>query len=129
MSTRSKKPIYRFHHPLPTYIFCNYSDKLTKRFSCNYFWWLRKLRKGNVFTSVSRILSGGRCTPPRQTPPGQTPPLGRHPPGQTHPLGRYPPSDAHCSGVRILLECNLVFKYVAFNRIFFLCLFAQETGK
>ena len=70
-----------------------------------------KLWKGNVFTSVSRILStgGGVCQTPLGRPPLDR--LGRHPPGQTrqpppgqpkhtpldrlgrhpHSLGRHPP--------------------------------------
>ena len=61
-----------------------------------------KLQKGNVFTSVSRILSTGRrCTPPRQTLP-----LGRHLPRQTPtpPPGRRLLQWTVC----ILLECILV---------------------
>ena len=61
-----------------------------------------KLRKGNVFTSVSQEFCphGGRCTPPgadRQTPsPWADTSLGRHPnPRQTIPPP--PKSDGHCS--------------------------------
>ena len=61
-----------------------------------------KLRQGNIFTSVSRILSRGglpQCMLGYTPSPRQTLPLGRHSPGadparqtlpwHVHPLGRY----------------------------------------
>ena len=59
----------------------------------SYYHLQQYLRKGNVFTSVSRILStGGRCTPPRHTPPRQTP----HPPPAIAADGAYPTGMHSC---------------------------------
>ena len=60
-----------------------------------------KLRKGNVFTSVSRILSTGIVfqTPPldrlgsKPPPTGQTPPPRQTPLLGRYPLGRHPRAD------------------------------------
>ena len=79
----------------------DFTDVLAR---CFYYRPQTKLRKGNVFTSVSRILSTGegvhplpgRHSPARQKPPYQAEtlllgiPLGRHPLPGRHPLGRYP---------------------------------------
>ena len=64
-----------------------------------------KLRKGNVFTSVSRILSTGGCTLPlgRHTPPAETPLLGRHPPRQTATAA----DGTYHTGMHSCLSCKL----------------------
>ena len=71
-------------------------QKVKSKVYCLYYRPQTKLRKGNVFTSVSRILSTGKGVSGRHP----LDRLGRHPPGrQTPPPGQTSyPADGYCSG-------------------------------
>ena len=103
-------------------------QKAKSKVYCLYYRPQTKLRKGNVFTSVSRILSTGKGVSGRHP----LDRLGRHPPGRQTPPPRadiLPSRRLLQRTVRILLECILVYIVQAPPSIFYIPDFISEDDE